>query len=96
MLIASKIGFFKHLRPFPLVSRFCQSKKLFGSTTLHTFERNVFKPLIKKDADGKILDHDFSDDIMQWALDNEVEHVALICYPRSEVISSKQDTLLEI
>lgn len=78
-----KTNLFKSLGVIPLISRFCQSKKQFGSSTLNTFERNVFKPKTKKDQDGNTQEQDFSDDIMKWAIDNEIEQIALICYPRN-------------
>jgi hypothetical protein len=46
--------------------------------TLKAFEKNVFKP--KPAQEGEEGDS-FSDQLMKWAISNEVEHVTFVCFP---------------
>lgn len=65
--------------------------------TLNLFEKNVFKPKFKKEREEADTDTDsFSDDLMRWAIANEVDHVTFVCFPYNETICSKQESLLDI
>jgi hypothetical protein len=54
----------------------------------------VFKPKSKKDR-GDEEKNDFSDDLMRWAIANEIDHVTFLSFPYNSAMCSKQESLLE-
>eukprot|EP00178_Gracilaria_changii_P006605 TRINITY_DN2148_c0_g1_i1.p2 TRINITY_DN2148_c0_g1~~TRINITY_DN2148_c0_g1_i1.p2 ORF type:complete len:162 (+),score=25.01 TRINITY_DN2148_c0_g1_i1:134-619(+) len=42
------------------------------------------------------MEHDFSDDLLKWAIGFGVEHITFACFPWNETICEKQDSLIDL
>lgn len=63
-------------------------------SVLTYWEKNVYQP--KRPGRGERMEHDFSDDLLKWALGYGVEHCTFACFPWNNTICEKQDSLIDL
>jgi len=65
-----------------------------NSNVNNLYRKYVFNPTVHP-KDPKFQLGEFAQELLTWALENEVDHYAFISFPHNNVICEKQDSLLD-